>query len=151
MGLILLRHAEAEAGEPDAERPLTTKGKKQAATMGKWLDRHLPQNCRIICSPTRRTVQTADALGRKYTVSDKLSPSATAGQIIDESKWPAGSRCVLIVGHQPTLGQTASLILAGVQQDWTIRKGNVLWIAQKDTENARPFLRAVLAPDLVGK
>ena len=36
--LILWRHAEAEPGEPDLGRRLTSKGLKQAERMGEWLD-----------------------------------------------------------------------------------------------------------------
>ena len=37
MDLILWRHAEAEAGEPDDGRALTSKGHKQAEKMAAWL------------------------------------------------------------------------------------------------------------------
>ncbi len=59
---------------------------------------------------------------------------------------------VLIVGHQPTLGQVASLLLAGVSQDWTIRKGNVWWIAQRERGDiTSTYLKAVIAPELMLK
>lgn len=46
MDLILWRHAQAEAGEPDLGRTLTPYGRKQATRMGAWLDRTLPEGCR---------------------------------------------------------------------------------------------------------
>ncbi|GAC1334883.1 MAG: hypothetical protein NVSMB28_32100 [Collimonas sp.] len=59
---------------------------------------------------------------------------------------------MLIVGHQPTLGQVASLLIAGQMQEWSIRKGSVWWIAQRErgdiTTNS---LKAVMAPDLIAK
>ena len=65
MDLILWRHAEAEMSEPDLQRALTQKGQKQARRMGQWLDAQLPAGCKILVSPALRTLQTAEALGRK--------------------------------------------------------------------------------------
>ncbi|HEX6136244.1 MAG TPA: histidine phosphatase family protein, partial [Casimicrobiaceae bacterium] len=78
MHLILWRHAEAEAGEPDLARRLTAKGVKQAARTGKWLDEHLPANCRILVSPAKRAQQTAEALKRKFRTRDELAPNVDA-------------------------------------------------------------------------
>ena len=76
MELILWRHAEAEAGEPDDARALTGKGHKQALKMAEWLDRILPNGCKILVSPTMRTVQTAEALGRKFKILPELGPDS---------------------------------------------------------------------------
>jgi phosphohistidine phosphatase len=155
MELILWRHAEAEPGgpdTPDAKRALTAKGLKQAAKTGEWLDRHLPDSCRVLASPTIRTVQTVEALGRKFKTHAALAPDSTAEAILDAAHWPNNREPVLIVGHQPTLGQVMSLLIAGVQQEWTLRKGGICWIAQKaDGETDAIYLKAVLSPELVGK
>jgi phosphohistidine phosphatase len=152
MELILWRHAEAEPGEPDEGRALTAKGHKQAWKMAEWLDRNLPNTCRILVSPTRRTVQTAEALGRKFKIHPGLAPDATAQDILTIANWPEGREPALIVGHQPTLGRAAALILAGSEQEWTIRKSTALWIAQKDRGDlSSNYLKAVMAPDLLVK
>ncbi len=75
MDLILWRHAQAElhpdpdGGLPgdkaDMARRLTSRGEKQAARMGAWLDRQLPSGAVILCSPAVRAEQTAQALDRK--------------------------------------------------------------------------------------
>ena len=83
MDLILWRHAEAEDeadGQHDLERALTPRGEKQAARMAGWLDRHLPEGARILCSPARRCEQTALALGRKFKIRDALAPGGTADE-----------------------------------------------------------------------
>ena len=152
MDLILWRHAEAEADESDEDRALTAKGHKQAWKMAEWLDRNLPNTCRILVSPTRRTVQTAEALGRKFKIHPGLAPDATAEGILSIVNWPGGRESVLIVGHQPTLGKLAALVLTGAEQDWTIRKSTALWVAQKDRGDiSTNYLKAVMAPELVGK
>jgi hypothetical protein len=86
MELILWRHAEAEPGEvdeSDEERVLTAKGRKQVIRMAEWLDRVLPANCRILASPARRTMQTAEALGRKFQTSQALGTGASAQNLLD--------------------------------------------------------------------
>ena len=98
MDLILWRHAEAEEGsegEPDATRALTAKGRKQAMKMAGWLDHNLPSGCRILCSPARRTVQTADALGRKYRIHADLAIDGSAQRILALANWPAGREPII--------------------------------------------------------
>ena len=152
MDLILWRHAEAVDGTPDEARVLTVKGRKQAKKMAAWLDRKLPQACRILVSPAVRTVQTAEALDRKFKIVDGLGPHASAEQLLAIANWPNSREPVLIIGHQPTLGQTAAVLLTGVEQDWSIRKANVWWIGQKESgDSARPSIKAIMSPELAAK
>ena len=60
--LILLRHAEAvpiEHADDDQQRPLSTRGEQEAQAAGLWLAAHGSQPDRVLCSPTRRTDETA--------------------------------------------------------------------------------------------
>lgn len=151
MELILWRHAEAKLGLPDEARTLNTKGRKQAAKMAVWLDVNLPESCKILVSPAVRTVQTAEALGRKIRIHPDLGPNADAATILAAANWPNARESVLIIGHQPALGQIASLLIAGMQQNWRIRRGNVWWISQRERGESSGngiFLRAVIAPDM---
>lgn len=153
MELILWRHADAEPaapGKPDEARALTAKGQKQALKMAEWLDSKLPDNCRILVSPAVRAQQTADALGRKFKTSPALATNTAAEDILRAAHWPDSREAVLIVGHQPTLGQVAALLIAGSRQDWTIRKGNIVWIERRD-DDGLSYLKAVLGPDLISK
>lgn len=150
MDLILWRHAEAEIGEPDDGRLLTSKGIKQANRMAEWLDRHLPNGCKILVSPASRTLHTAQALNRKFKIHPGLAQDATASGLLDAANWPNGREPVVLVGHQPALGQLAALLISGVEQNWTIRKGNVWWIARRERdEGTETYLRAIAAPDLM--
>ncbi len=108
MDLILWRHAEAFEQAPDGDdlaRTLTPKGEKQAQRMAAWLDRQLPEGARIVSSPAVRCEQTARALGRKFTRSDDLGPEATPQALLSLARWPKYKGSVLLVGHQPVLGQ----------------------------------------------
>ena len=152
MELILWRHAEAEPGMPDVSRMLTPKGRKQAAKMGAWLDRNLPSGCRIWCSPASRTVATAEALGRKFKVHADLAIDSSPERILQLINWPHAREPVLVVGHQPLLGQVAALVLAGSADDWRIRKACAWWLARRDREDgAEAFIKAVMSPELCGK
>jgi phosphohistidine phosphatase len=155
MDLILWRHAEAEPGgpgEPDLERALTGKGQKQARRMGEWLTSQLPDNCRVLVSPALRTLETVEPLQRKFKIHKDLAPGAEPEEVLKAANWPAGKESVLIVGHQPTLGQVAALLLAGEVQDWDMRKASAWWFAQR--EPGDPFsvyLKAVMSHDMVVK
>jgi phosphohistidine phosphatase len=155
MELILWRHAEAEPGgpdKPDEARALTEKGRKQAQKMGEWLNRNLPDDCRILCSPATRTVQTVEALGRKFKTSLAVGTDANAEDVLGAAEWPDSAAPVLVVGHQPTLGHVVSLLIAGTEQEWHLRKGSICWIASKgDGETQMPYLKVVLGADLAGK
>ena len=155
MDLILWRHAEAEdglAGAPDAARELTARGRKQAMKMAGWLDHHLPSGCRILCSPARRTVQTADALGRKFRIHVDLGTDGEPQHMLQLANWPLARDPVLLVGHQPALGRLAALLIHGVEADWTVRKGGVWWLASREREGLQQvYLKAVMTPDLCAR
>jgi phosphohistidine phosphatase len=139
MDLIIWRHAEARdaaPGEDDLLRPLTPRGDKQAQRMAEWLNRFLPETTRILVSPAVRTRRTADALGRKYRTVDALAPGAGVPQLLAAARWPDSRESVLLVGHQPSLGQLAAYLMAGAmpEQPWAVRKGAVWWLRHRDRE-----------------
>lgn len=141
MDLILWRHAEAEDGLPgeeqtgmDLDRSLTQRGEKQALRMAAWLDRQLPEGARILVSPARRCEQTALALGRKYKIRSELAPDATPEQLLDLVQWPAHKYPVLVIGHQPTLGQTIALLLDLKESDCAVKKGSLWWLRNRDRD-----------------
>jgi phosphohistidine phosphatase len=149
MDLILWRHAEAEPGEDDAARPLTAKGVRQAKKMGTWIDHHLPDGCRILSSPAVRCVSTAEHLGRKFKTHPALSTDSTAEEIIAASNWLDSREPVLIVGHQPLLGQVATLLLFGNKNEFDLRKANALWISCKPEEGTAPYIKVLMSPKFV--
>lgn len=151
MDLILWRHAEAEdnAKLADARRRLTERGEKQARQMARWVRAHQPKNLRILVSPTQRTQMTAHALGLPFEVEPKIAVGADAADVLGAAGWPDHSGAVLIVGHQPTLGRVAALLLGGAEADWTIKKSGVWWFSNRTREGeTQTVLRAVVNPDL---
>ncbi|HEX8741448.1 MAG TPA: phosphohistidine phosphatase SixA [Casimicrobiaceae bacterium] len=150
MDLILWRHCDAEPGEPDAARRLTSKGVRQAQRMGEWLDRHLPAACRVLVSPAERCQQTAQALNRRFVTVPDLAPGAGAAAVLAAAGWPDAREAVLVVAHQPTLGEVAATLVAGREAFWAVKKGAVWWLATRAQESgAAVVVRAVVAPDFV--
>jgi phosphohistidine phosphatase len=150
MDLILWRHAEAEAGEPDLGRRLTAKGIKQAERMAAWLDGQLPDSCRILVSPADRAQQTALALKRKFRIVDELAPGATVAALLGAAGWPDAREPALVVGHQPTLGEVAAFLLSGDDAPWSVRKGAVWWLSNRVRDGGSAVvLKAVVGPDLI--
>lgn len=152
MDLVLWRHADAEPGVPDRARRLTAKGVKQAARVGAWLDRHLPEAARILVSPAERAQQTAQGLGRRFRTVGEIGPGAAAGDVLKAAGWPRARETVVVVGHQPTLGEVAALLLSGVEAGWSIRKGAVWWFSSRDGDGedaSSVALRVVIGPDVL--
>jgi phosphohistidine phosphatase len=148
MELILWRHCEADAQTPDSARQLTKKGRKQASRMADWLNPRLPQGARVLVSPTARTVETAQALGRDFERSPDLAPGASADAVLRAAGWPEAEGCVLVVGHQPTLGQVAIRVLTGQAGDAAMRKGAVWWFEGRERgSDTDVLLKAVVSPD----
>ncbi len=149
MDLILWRHAEAEDGAPDAKRKLTERGRKQARQAARWLRKRLPADARILVSPAVRAVQTAQALELPIETLDKLGTGASAASLLGAAGWPHAGGTVVIVGHQPTLGRAAALLLTGDAADWNVRKGAVWWFTRRARDGGEEtILRAVIGPDL---
>ncbi len=150
MDLLLWRHAEAEDGEDDLRRRLTERGHKQARAMAKWISEHQPKDMRIIVSPAVRTQQTAEALKLPFETQRKIGPEACVSELIAASGWPAASGAVLIVGHQPSLGRLASLLLAGHESEWTIKKGALWWLSNRVRRGeTQTVLRAVIPAEML--
>ncbi len=150
MDLILWRHADAEDGADDMRRALTDLGHKQAKKVGKWLDAHLPAEARILVSPAVRAQETAQGLGRAYVTRDELAPWEDAVDAMHVSGWPEAKGTVMIIGHQPTLGRLASMLLFGAEQEFTIKKGGLVWLTNRVRRDERQVvLKAALNPELL--
>ena len=153
MDLILWRHAEAqeaEQGHDDLDRALTPRGEKQAARMAAWLDRQLPEGLRVLASPARRTEQTAAALGRKFKMRAELLPGGTPQELLELVQWPRSKGAVLVVGHQPMLGQTIAQLLELRATECAVRKGAVWWLRQRQRlDQNQVVVLTVQSPDLL--
>jgi phosphohistidine phosphatase len=122
MELYLLRHGIAvNAGEaaPDGERPLTDKGSKRIRQAARGLRRLGINFNAILTSPLARAHQTATlvaaALGQEAHLSivEALKPDGSPDELLSSLKDYDQCENLLLVGHEPLLSDTASLLLTG--------------------------------------
>jgi phosphohistidine phosphatase len=152
MNLILWRHAEAEEiAASDLARQLTPRGRKQAQGVAKWLRARLDDDAVILASPAARTIQTVESLTDQYRVVRELAPGRSVMDVLSAAGWPAGiAPTVVIVGHQPTLGQVAAQLISNSDSGWPLKKAGVLWLANREREgDEQVVLRAAISPDLL--
>jgi phosphohistidine phosphatase len=129
--LILWRHAEAAPGAPDMARALTERGRRQAENVAAFLAPRLPAGLRMIVSPARRAQETARALGRSFETVDAIAPGAGAAELLAAAGWPEANRAVLLVGHQPSLGDVAARLVDGRGASWNLGTGGIYWLRSR--------------------
>ncbi len=123
--LILLRHAHAEAattGQADLDRPLSPVGLAEAEAAGRWLKENNLLPDQVLCSPSRRTRETLEAvLGvigyAEQRLEDRIyeaAPGTLAG-LIDEH---SDVQRLLVVGHNPGMEQLVALMTEGSSSDY---------------------------------
>jgi phosphohistidine phosphatase len=153
MELILWRHADAEdyAQGGDAARALTKKGRRQAERMAEWLRPLVGAEWRILVSPARRALETVEPLDRSYEECVEVGLAATPESLLEAAEWPTSGRPVMVVGHQPTLGQVIARLIGDREGDVSVRKGAVWWfqVRQRGQEDPEVVLKCVMEPDLL--
>jgi phosphohistidine phosphatase len=148
--LFLWRHAQAHPGSPDLQRTLTEHGRAQADQMARWLVGHCPVDTKLVCSPALRSQQTGAALVRiaPFVIHTEtvLQPAAYASEVTD---WlqaaPLAATAMVVVGHQPWIGQVAAQMLTGQPVDIAVKK-SAIWAFERDDIDDAWSLRAVLSP-----
>ncbi|MCX9157634.1 histidine phosphatase family protein [Niveibacterium sp. 24ML] len=149
MDLILWRHAEAEYSSPDETRALTEKGRDQAERMARWLTRNAPKDLKIIVSPATRTRQTVAPFSSKIAIDPRVSTSGSPESLLEAAGWPKTDGAVLVVGHQPTLGEVAAMLLGQAGAEMSVKKGSIWWFRVRERHGVREtILKAVVPAEL---
>jgi len=108
----VLRHAKAAQGPADHARPLTDRGRRQAADLHRYLaagDSPVPVPGTVLCSSARRAVQTAELVTAgvdppPVLVVERALYEADADDVLDRlRRLPDDAAGVMVVGHNPTL------------------------------------------------
>ncbi len=117
--LLLLRHAKSDwdnTGLPDFDRPLAPRGRRDAPTMGKALNKRKPLPDLIIASPAVRSRETIEAVieAAKLDIQPQFDESIY-GASSDEllalvRRLPKTSSCVLLVGHNPGFEELVGIL-----------------------------------------
>lgn len=150
MDLILWRHADAKGADgpvADADRELTAAGLRHAHQMAEWLLQQRLRDPVVLSGPARRAMQTAQTLGLPVKVMRQLGVGASVADLLGAAEWPDRPGAIILVSHQPALGRVASLLLAGVAADWTIKKAGVWWFTNRVRhDETQTVLRGVRNP-----
>ena len=83
-----------------------------------------------------------------FEARDALGPGAGARSVLAEAGWPDAAHSVVVVGHQPTLGEVAARLLGADHGSLAIRKGAIWWFAVR-RHGGETLLKAVLDPDVL--
>jgi len=124
MKLYIVRHAIAvprgTLGIRDDERVLTEEGKAKMRQNAIGLRKLNYRPDLILSSPLPRASQTADILlevfeeGIELKIEDSLAPAGERGELYREIKrYEKRLKSLMIVGHQPSLGEIAGEIAFG--------------------------------------
>jgi phosphohistidine phosphatase len=113
--LYLVRHAEAERGEPDALRRLSPSGRAQARELGQRLAAEGVRPAIVLTSPLVRARETGEEIARATGApcegDERLAPGATAEDVLAATR--GRGETVVVVGHQPDCGRIAARLTGG--------------------------------------
>ena len=160
--IILWRHAEAvdlmnveseisyntapNAEQDDFSRALTSHGQQQAKKMAHWLMQHLPNETNFQCSPALRAFQTADALKYKININQAFKPGISLQQALGEMARLPSEGNLLLLGHEPYLGQLAAYLLGISELEIHIKKGAIWWLRRLESAPGRYQILTVQTP-----
>lgn len=162
--LLLLRHGIAsdigvDGCRTDAERPLTAEGRRKLEDVGRFLVAAGVEPEVIAHSPLVRAEQTAKLVAGylkqagPFAVVDCLKPERPPADAVKYLRsLPAGTRCVLCVGHEPNLSSLAAWLISGsTESRIELKKGGLIRIdLQPDGAGFHGVLRHVITPRLAG-
>jgi phosphohistidine phosphatase len=152
--LYFLRHADAGDPDgwtgPDAERPLSPKGRRQAERLGRHLKAIAFAPDAIVTSPKLRAAETArlvaDALDLDVTTDARLGSGfdmTTVEAILDAAGMP---RKAVLVGHDPDFSETLAELVGAAAVP--MKKGAIARVdLEVPIEPGEAVLRWLIPPD----
>jgi phosphohistidine phosphatase len=136
MNLYFMRHgiavdrADSGAGSGDRERQLTPKGIKRMNKAAKGLTALSLTFDRILTSPLERARQTAKIVAQTLQLENRveeveqLSPEQSAQDLLSALVPYSDQKQILLVGHEPQLSNTISVLLSGTARaEIRLKKG----------------------------
>lgn len=149
--ILVWRHADAEIARADGDdmgRALTQKGVNQAKSVAKWLNKHMAKQTIVYVSPALRALQTVEALQFPTQTLDALKPEATLEEILSALDNVGSAEHILLVGHQPWIGQLITYLLGLGTQGMSVKKGALWWLRLGSREVSKYQVLTVQTPQL---
>ena len=158
MDIYFLRHASAgqySPGSNDDKRPIDKTGEQQSHDVGRALAGLDLKFDTIISSPLTRAMQTATIVAAelghkdKIVTDDALRPEANCGHLEDLLARYAKTKVILLVGHNPSMTEFLTQLLAGGDSAEFIdfKKGAAAKVERVDRQPA--VLKWCLTPKVV--
>jgi len=159
MLLLLHRHASAHSADParwpdDTERPLDEKGIDVEHRVARWVRKSDLVPDAILTSPWRRAAESAAILATETRAGalparcEALAAPPDLEELRHALRRTDGARSVALVGHEPWLGELASLLLTGdprrVKVD--LPKSGVVGLEVEATLDGRTSLLFMMRP-----
>jgi phosphohistidine phosphatase len=124
----LLRHGDAHAGSPDADRPLTDKGRAQSRAAGAALRSLGVDIAACLTSPKVRAADTARiACAELGDLEPQLEPKLAGGPFDAEALAAGLGDHVLLVGHDPDFSAAVRALTGARVQ---MKKGGLAAVEQ---------------------
>ena len=123
--LLVLRHAKSSWNYPelsDYDRPLNARGKRDAPRMGKHLQQVALIPDRILTSSAKRARKTANKVAKSCGYTGKVKKLDafydTVPRVYFETlqTLPDKYRCVMVVGHNPTMEQFLNHLTGAIKR-----------------------------------
>ncbi|AII48323.1 phosphohistidine phosphatase [Synechococcus sp. KORDI-52] len=147
--LLLLRHGIAEprlAGRDHPDRPLTAAGRQRTQLVMAALVRRGVRLDRLLSSPYRRALQTAElaleaGLASELAVDERLEPGGALETLLTAADGRLG-----LVGHEPDLGDLACGLLGCAPGALVLKKAGVIQLRHS---TGQWQVQALLRPSLL--
>jgi phosphohistidine phosphatase len=162
MELFILRHGDAgqsSSQASDRKRPLTSAGKVEILEIAKALKIIGLKFDLVLTSPLKRAYDTAMIvsdifnIGNRVQVWNELAPEGQRTQVYRKISQLREEYAVLIVGHQPLLGEIANDIIHDRKSapcNLLLKKGGLVRIRLLSRSNVpRGELRWLLSPRIL--
>ena len=133
--LFIARHGEAGRSLPnaqkDTERPLTADGRREAETIGAFVENIGIRFDEVISSPLRRSKETAEAVIKhqkkklKLQLWEELKPEGEREAMLARLAAIGHDSKVLLVGHEPYLSALIADMIGSSSGAVILKKGGV--------------------------
>lgn len=158
MQLYLLRHAIAEDPRPgisDSDRALTPEGVQKLNEVLKHARIAGLNPSAVLSSPYRRAQETANIAAKaldfkgEVNTTSTLIPESNAEDTWDEIRLYRGEHSLLLVGHEPAMGQLTGFLLNCLHLQVDFKKATIIRIDVPSLgAHPRGVLKWMMAPKL---
>lgn len=116
--LLLLRHAKSSWDDPgltDHDRPLSPRGRRAAARIGRHLSDHGVPVTLVLCSSARRARETLERVAPPGAVEiePRLYGASAAELLARLRRLPEAQAVVMLIGHSPAIEELAAALATG--------------------------------------